>query len=160
MLLNSAQMSPIQPSLLPGPQYHDSAIGYKHCIYNFLLTTLLVYCVKQVKRMKRYCKNYILDGMLEILHIVLRNCGNTSPYFKGVMTWEIQFPFIFWHIRGICTIKTSCKFHSLKHPPHCKQSIYLIKLQKWLVLDPLRQGDVTKVQSFAETLPPEQDIGE
>ncbi len=33
MLLDSAQMSQIQPSLLPGPQYHDSAIGYKHCIY-------------------------------------------------------------------------------------------------------------------------------
>ncbi len=33
----------------------------------------------------------------------------------------------------LCTIKT---FHSLKRPPHYKQSIYLIKLQKRLVLDP------------------------
>jgi len=24
--------------------------------------------------------------------------------------------------RGICTIKTSYKFQSLKHPTHCKQS--------------------------------------
>ncbi len=47
-----------------------------------------------------------------------------------------QISFIIWHIRGLCTIKTSCRFHSLKHPPHYKQSIYLIKLQKWLVLDP------------------------
>ncbi len=51
----------------------------------------------------------------------------------GVMTWEIKFALIFWHIRGLCTIKTPCKFHSLKPPPHYKQSIYLIKLQKQLV---------------------------
>ncbi len=30
--------------------------------------------------------------------------------------------------------KTSCKFHSLKRPPHYKQSIYSIKLHYWLVL--------------------------
>lgn len=42
MLLDSPQMSLILLSLLPGPQYHDSAIGYKHCINNFLVTTLLV----------------------------------------------------------------------------------------------------------------------
>ncbi len=51
----------------------------------------------------------------------------------GVMTWEIKFALIFWHRRGLCTIKTPCKFHSLKPPPHYKQSIYLMKLQKQLV---------------------------
>ncbi len=34
--------------------------------------------------------------------------------------------------KSLCTIKTSCKFNSLKHPPH-KQSMHLIELQKWLV---------------------------
>ncbi len=55
--------------------------------------------------------------------------------FKGVMAWEVKFALIFWHIRGLCTIKTSYKFYILKCPPHYKQIIYLIKLQKWLVLD-------------------------
>ncbi len=32
---------------------------------------------------------------------------------------------IFWHIRGLCTLKKSCKFHSLKCPSHYKQSTYL-----------------------------------
>ncbi len=32
-------------------------------------------------------------------------------------------------------IKTPCRSYSLKCPPRYKQSIYLIKLQKWLVLD-------------------------
>ncbi len=29
------------------------------------------------------------------------------------MTWEIKNALIFWHVRGLCTIKTSCKFRSL-----------------------------------------------
>lgn len=35
----------------------------------------------------------------------------------------------------VCTTKTSCKFQGLKQPPHYKQSIYSIKLQKQLVCD-------------------------
>ncbi len=38
------------------------------------------------------------------------------------------------HIRGLCMIKTPCRSHSLKCPPRYKQSIYLIKQQKRLVL--------------------------
>ncbi len=34
--------------------------------------------------------------------------------FKGVMTWEIKCALIFWHARGLCTIKKSCKSHSLR----------------------------------------------
>ncbi len=50
------------------------------------------------------------------------------------MTWEIEFNLIFWHIRGICTIKWSCKFHSFKVLLVInKASIYLIKLQKLLI---------------------------
>lgn len=47
---------------------------------------------------------------------------------KGVTTLEINFSLRFWHIKGLYTIKhaASC----LKHPPHYKQNIYLIKLQK------------------------------
>ncbi len=35
-----------------------------------------------------------------------------SNYFKGIMTWEIKIPLIFWYIRGHCTIKTSRKFQN------------------------------------------------
>ncbi len=49
------------------------------------------------------------------------------------MSWEIKFALIIWHIRGLCSIKTSCKCHSLKHPPLNKQSIYLTKLHQWLI---------------------------
>ncbi len=62
-------------------------------------------------------------------------------HLKGVMTRENAL--IIWHIRGLCTIKTACKFHILRCPPHYKQSIYLIKLQKRLILDPTGQGDIT-----------------
>ncbi len=42
-------------------------------------------------------------------------CTTTQKYrFKGVITWEIKIPLIFWHIRGHCTIKTSCKFQNSK----------------------------------------------
>ncbi len=44
------------------------------------------------------------------------------------MTGEIKFALIFQYKKSLY-IKTYCKFHSLKHPPHYKQSIYLIKLQ-------------------------------
>ncbi len=51
----------------------------------------------------------------EINNMHLDNRCNFEEYIfvlKGVMPWEIKFAWIFW-LRGLCTIKTSCKFHSL-----------------------------------------------
>uniref|UniRef100_A0A673H737 Tubulin alpha 1a n=1 Tax=Sinocyclocheilus rhinocerous TaxID=307959 RepID=A0A673H737_9TELE len=58
---------------------------------------------------------------------------NERKIFKRGHNMRNKFCLVFWHIRGLCIIKTSCKFHCLKRPPHYKQSIYLIKLQKCLV---------------------------
>ncbi len=60
-----------------------------------------------------------------ILHDRLQIQRDRTSLIKGVMTWEIKFALIFWHMRGLWNIKTSCKFHSLKHPRHYKQNMYL-----------------------------------
>ncbi len=43
---------------------------------------------------------------------------------KGVMNWEIKIPLIFWHIRGHCSIKASCKFQNSKLSCYSKNSLY------------------------------------
>lgn len=58
------------------------------------------------------------NGSIKEKRVMLQMFFPQGPIqFKWVMTWKIQFSFIFWHMRGLCSIKIFCMFYSLKRSP-------------------------------------------